>query len=326
VNTTVHRKTKMALGLSLLLLGGCGQQADFSLAPASQSFVQNVKYNDEVDILWVVDDSETMGDHQSNLASQFNYFMDSLISTKLNYHVSVISTDRGRYQGSLLGSPKVITPATPNPKSAFSSNVRLGTGGSPAERGLLSLKDALSSPKITTGDNRGFLRKDAQLVVIFLSDENDESVDSASSYINFLNQLKPNFATGGRAWSAHFIGALSLSPECTAYGPHASPGTRYMELVNYSGGVSESICTSDLSRALTNVRKRIVERLTEYRLDRDPVLSSIVVRINGIVIPESSTNGWQYFPKDKVIRFYGSAVPAADASINIDYQPIGVKQ
>ncbi|MGE3975829.1 MAG: hypothetical protein AB7F59_14995 [Bdellovibrionales bacterium] len=320
----VHSKKILALGLSLLFVG-CGQPADFSLAAASENFNQNVKYNDEVDILWVVDDSETMGDHQSNLASQFDYFMDSLTRTKLNYQLSVISTDRGQYQGRILGNPKIITSRTPNPKVAFGNNVRLGTTGSPVERGLLSMKEALSPAKLA-GDNLGFLRKDAQLVIIFLTDENDESADTTASYIQFLDQLKPNFPQGGKAWTAHFIGALSLSPECTSYGPHASPGTRYMDLVNYSKGVNESICTSDLSRALTSVQKRIVERATEYRLERDPILNTIVVRINGAVVPESSVNGWQYSSEGRAIRFYGTAIPGPDALIKVDYQPVGIKQ
>jgi len=304
-----------------LMLASCGSQQQFGLAPAENQFGQNVTYNDKVDVLWVIDDSTTMGQHQDRVGAQAAYFIDALVRTKLDFNMAIISTDRGQYGGRMLGVPSVLNSRTPNLKQAFARNIKLPVG-SPTERGLLSMKDALS-PNMLEGQNSGFLRPGAVLVVIFLSDENDQSAGGVGEYIDFLDQLKPNFPSGAKAWVAHFIGSLSLSPECLQFGPDASPGLRYMDLVAYSGGIDESICTADLSLALTNIRKQILELVTEFRLDREPVIETIRVWVNGIEIPNDIDNGWTY--SNRVIRFHGASIPPADAQIKIDYQPKGYK-
>jgi len=300
-----------------LTLSSCGGQLQFSVPASSENFGQAVKYNDQVDILWVVDDSQTMAQHQNRLAAQFDYFMDALLSTKLNYHLGVISTDRGAYNGQLLGNPKVINLVTTNPKSVFGQNVKLGSGGSPVERGLASLDDALS-PGMLSGLNSGFLRDEALLVVIFLSDENDHSTGQAADYINMLDQLKPRLPSGARGWMANFIGSLDNSPVCQSYGADAEAGVRYMDVVSASGGISESICTSDLSKALTSVRKRIVEVITQYHLAKEPFLETLQVFINGILIPQNSDNGWTY--ANKIVTFHGASIPTSDAVVSVNYQ------
>jgi hypothetical protein len=312
---------KIVSTLGALMFASCGAQQSFDLAPAQSSFGQQVTYNDKVDILWVVDDSQTMAQHQSSVGSQSSAFIDALIATKLNFNMGIISTDRGNYGGRLLGSQKVLTKSTPNLKQTFASNIMLPLG-SPTERGLLSMQDALS-PSMLSGLNSGFLRSEAVLVVIFLTDENDQSTGASSSYINFLDTLKPNFPSGQKAWVAHFIGSMTLSPECLAFGPDASIGSRYMDLTNYSGGVNESICTVDLVQALTNIRKQVLELVTTFHLDREPEPSTIHVWINGVEIPEDPVNGWTYANQN--ITFHGSSVPPADAFISVDFKPKGFK-
>ncbi len=306
-----------------MLLAACGSQQQFGLAGAESNFGQSVTYNDQVDVLWVVDDSTTMAQHQGHVGQQVSNFIDSLQATKLKFNMGIISTDRGNYNGRLLGTPKVLNQNTPNLKTTFANNILLPLG-SPTERGLLSMEDALS-PANLASNNSGFLRSGAVLVVIFLSDENDQSTGSSNDYINFLDTLKPNFPSGQKAWVAHFIGSMSLSPECLSFGPDASIGTRYMDLTAYSGGINQSICTLDLSQALTNIRKQILELVTEYYLNREPVESTIRVWINGVEILSNATNGWTYASATRTIRFHGTSVPPADAAIRIDFTPKGFK-
>jgi hypothetical protein len=304
-----------------LMLAACGSEQQFNLAPAASSFGQPVMYNDKVDVLWVIDDSSTMAPHQQSVGQQVSYFIDQLIATKLDFHMAIVSTDVGAYGGKMLGSPTVLTKNTPNLKQTFANNILLPLG-SPVERGLLSMKDAFS-PSNLAGQNSGFLRDGAVLVVIFLSDEDDQSAGAASDYTAFLDQLKPNFPSGAKAWVAHFIGSLSLSPECVSFGPDASVGTRYEDLTAYSQGINESICTLDLSKALTNIRKQVLELVTQFRLDREPVDGTIQVWINGVEVPNDPDNGWTY--ADLVVTFHGASIPPADAQITVNFQPKGYK-
>ena len=91
--------TSIRLGLILTaLLGvalvGCGKKpATFSLLPEAEEFSQSVASNNKVDILWVVDGSGTMVNHQANLANNFRAFIDGFVSKGFDYRMAVTSVD-----------------------------------------------------------------------------------------------------------------------------------------------------------------------------------------------------------------------------------------
>ena len=69
---------------------------------ASDSFTQK-KLNNKVDILWVIDNSRSMGDDQRRLSSNFSSFIDNFISAdgqsgeqNLNFKMGIITTDRAQ--------------------------------------------------------------------------------------------------------------------------------------------------------------------------------------------------------------------------------------
>ncbi|MEN0058013.1 MAG: hypothetical protein AAGB31_04210, partial [Bdellovibrio sp.] len=139
--------------------------------------------------------------------------------------------------------------------------------------------------------------------------------------VNFLDSIKAPWVDGSRSWLFNFIGVLPTSVNCKTFNNYAEPGLTFIDIVNAVGGVAESICTTDLSVALSNIRARVYQVLTDFKLSSTPVISSIVVQINGVSIPRSSVDGWDYIASGNLIRFYGSAVPAADASIKVDFKP-----
>ena len=128
------------------------------------------------------------------------------------------------------------------------------------------MKAAFSSPLASTnGYNDGFLRTNALLVVIFLSNEDDQS--ATADYGSFLDQIRPPLAaTGQRSWVAQFMGVTDTDSSCKtsqwAQAGYSEVGTKYISLANQSGGDSEAICDADLRRALTNVKARVLEVVT----------------------------------------------------------------
>ena len=84
---------------------------------------------------------------------------------------------------------------------------------------------ALSEPRISDPNlNGGFLREDARLSLVFVSDEEDQSPYPVDFYLNFFVGLK-----GVRR--SHLFSASAIAspdPVCrTACGDAASPGNRY---------------------------------------------------------------------------------------------------
>jgi hypothetical protein len=181
-----------------------------------------------VDVLFVVDNSGSMGEEQSNLARNFDAFIRAADAWESDFQIGVVTTQidgdvrdpaggGSRSPGELLGSLRIITPATLGYASVFSENVRVGTGDpGTAESGLESARIALTDPVITDletpcdeecvdpyscvshpmlgsgcgGYNRGFLRDDASLEIVFVSDEEDQSRADLTFFIDFFSSIK----------------------------------------------------------------------------------------------------------------------------------------
>ncbi|HVK61017.1 MAG TPA: VWA domain-containing protein [Bdellovibrionales bacterium] len=324
----VRRAVAVAAIGSLCL--GCSEQK-FGLAPADQNFGQKVEYNKNVDMLFVVDTSGSMKKHQDLLADQIDLLVKSFKDTGLSFQFAVTTMDMGSggQKGKFLfkpGTSPVLTSNTSNLSKILEDRLRVGDNAtSSLERGLEAMKAALSAPLATTGLNSGFMRSPSLLVVVFLT--NEEDVSASADYATFLDSIHPPFETGDRSWVAQFMGVMPNDPACqTSDWGFSSVGYKYIELADASGGASESICDADLRRALTNVKGRILEIMTEYKLDRVPNPATIKIYVEGKRIPEDAVNGWTYDADRVSIKFHGNAVPAPGSRISVKYDPVGPKE
>ncbi len=320
--------------LALLAAASCGGKAtSFSLPSTQDSFGQTVVYNNKVDILFVIDNSSSMLQHQQRLASRVPDMINALNQLHMDYHVAVttttMTTNATTYPMTrqILGSPKFLTSANIN---QLANRLVTGDKGSDNERGLDALAFATGSYAATQAP--GFLRSDAFFSVIFLGDEEDQSSEfgdgSRDDFVKYMNTFRPDFKEGGRAWIANFIGTVA-NESCDNLGGTPSRGAKYMKLVDVSGGVKESICNNDYTNALSNIKARIVERITAYRLKDVPDKSTIRVSVAGVEIFEDPVNGWTLETETSngkvvyILKFHGTAIPAADVQINVDYKPAG---
>ncbi len=147
---------------------------------------------------------------------------------------------------------RVLNTSTPEPGEIFSEMVAVGVEGSGIEMGLASARAALSEPMLST-TNAKFLRDDANLSIIFISDENDFSEDTTSEYYRHFAELKTDAAYrdhGILNFSA--IVGRDVPPAAGAFACEstngvASYGARYIDLATRTDGALESICDEDFS-------------------------------------------------------------------------------
>ncbi|MGZ3745610.1 MAG: hypothetical protein ACXVB1_07815 [Pseudobdellovibrionaceae bacterium] len=314
----------LIMSLTQMGCGVNGAAATFDLDQTGQNFGQKILYNNKVDIVFIVDNSTSMAQHQDRLSAQVPTLVSVLKSLKMDYHIVAISTSMGLNGngGMFLGSPMILNSQTPNLETLLQQKIAQGDTGSDNERGLYSMETALSPTYLSTG-GAGFLRDDALLAVIELSDENDKSGKTASYYASFLDQLKPATTNGRKSWIFNFIGVLENSSACRTFNDYSEVGTTLMQLADLSGGNKESICSNNLSSAVTNIKARIVQILTDFYLKSRPAKETLKVAVNGQLIPESATNGWTYIEDGTkyIIQFHGDSIPPADADIRVDYTP-----
>ncbi|MBI5509082.1 MAG: hypothetical protein HY903_10035 [Deltaproteobacteria bacterium] len=271
-----------SLACAGLLLSGCAQDVLRALTNNTDEFTQSTAA--KVDILWVVDNSESMAANQAGIGESFDAFITNLVTSGVDYHIGVISTDTaaGGRLHTVAGTPPIVEASTADPKAAFLVNVKVGTSGSRRERGFETASMALgkgpswnpSIPDPVPVPNVGFLRRGycqadgtcegtsdpcdandkcnrAALFLIFVSDEDDKSFGPVKYYWRLFESY---YGPGNEALIkvAAIVGpagnATTNDPGgCFREGRgSAEPGTRYVELVTQAAGANtaEGVVTS----------------------------------------------------------------------------------
>jgi hypothetical protein len=228
------------------------------------------KPNRDLDLLFVVDDSPSMLDKQINLTANFPSFLDRLQAVPgglPSLHVGVVTTDMGtKASGSPTPGPSIGTigqggcggtgkggalqtgtstvtdkylrdeEAADGTRSrnytgtladAFSAMARLGATGCGFEQPLAAMRAALDGNPA----NVGFLRPEAVLGVVFLSDEDDCSAKSTQLFGPETAELGP-----------------LQSFRCTRFGVTCADGGRTSDEMNQVG--TKGGCVSNASSAL----------------------------------------------------------------------------
>ena len=166
----------------------------------------------KLDLLFMIDDSPSMQEEQANLARNFPRLIDALKKLPAGFpdlHLGVLSSDMGAGAANLAGACgnslgdrgvlQVRSGCGLDPKNGrylssqnggtqnnfdgdisdvFACLASLGTNGCGFEHQLQSVRMALSG---FVADNAGFLRSDAHLAVVYITDEDDCSAPANST-------------------------------------------------------------------------------------------------------------------------------------------------
>ena len=120
--------------LGLLMACGCASDSLSSITTVTDEFLQNKAA--AVDVLWVIDNSESMREEQQGIGADFQAFVRNLIDSAVDYHIGVISTDvagGGRLHYGPSSIP-FIHPEIGNADAVFAENVFVGTAGARQEK------------------------------------------------------------------------------------------------------------------------------------------------------------------------------------------------
>jgi len=310
--------------LTALVLGAsaCSDQG-FTAFDAVDVWRQNPP--EEVDVLLIVDDSCSMAPYQGTLGSSFNQFISWFIRADVDYRIAVVTTDledpnkSGRIQG------EIITPDTENAEGVFSRIVNVGISGSGYEVGLETARLALTEP-LVSGANAGFLRDDASLSIIFVSDEEDGSPDPVNDYINDFVSIK-----GARNRDVFNASALVVTgfEECDeVQRAQSTIGTRYIDVARQTGGMIGNLCSADFEDIVFELSLVSSRLRNTYFLSQEPSLSTLQLSVNDEVVPcRSDRYAFEWVPDPKTgepepaIVFAPDRLPPVGARIAARYFP-----
>lgn len=299
---------------ALLLLAGAGCTeyvvVDFE---SVDQFNQNPW--ERVDVLLVVDNSGSMEPYQEKLVRDFGAFFEFFDIGEVDWQIAVVHTDGlDRDMGYIRGP--IITPQASDPQALFADVVHVGTEGNGIETGLESARRALS------GINPGFPRDDSSLSVIFVSDEQDSSPDAVADYVDGYYALR-----GPRARDAFNASALTVTEiaDCT---PEqflvSSPGTRYIEAAEQTGGITANLCVEDFESIVVDLALTTSAVRDTFYLSHRPAADTLELSIEDEIIP-CDDGSWRYelVEEDGIERpaivFDPLHIPAASDRINVQY-------
>ena len=258
--------------------GDGGLDASYGPAAPFQVDVFNQQDVQQVDILWVVDDSSSMQAKQDRLKNNIHSFMQYLEAQQIDYHLGVVTTDTfdPKQSGKLVNAAGLavpwIQPDAGNPEAAFFSNATVGELGSPDEKGMLGAMMALTPPlsppvasanpdagaancaRLANGSVDCFIRPSATLYTIIISDEEDSSCSPIQSggLMNGEGCTDTDIRSAGASgygttdyWSRFFAGAkdggvsrLATIVSTDSTGPDGGPWDCATEFAGFCSGVA----------------------------------------------------------------------------------------
>tara|TARA_R110000824_G_scaffold35340_1_gene110943 strand:- start:1471 stop:2766 length:1296 start_codon:yes stop_codon:yes gene_type:complete len=215
----------------------------------------------KADILFVIDNSCSMSEEQTDLAANAEDFIDTLVSKGTDFQISVVTTDNP------VPSASLITSASADPVAEFAAAVQVGVMGSAFEHGQDNAMQALDTGPLSSGR---YGREDASLSVVVISDEEDQSPLTEIEYNDFFLTIKDS-----DLFFFHSITGL-IGSVCDT-----EVGLRYMTQSGMTGGTTLDICGS-WGGNLNTIASTNYVIFTVYPLSEEPLVNTIQIFLDGI--------------------------------------------
>ena len=272
-----------------------------------------------VDILWVVDDTESMSPELNALGATANEFVEALNGLELSWQLGLVTMDTsGSDAGILRGDPWIVTPETDDAAAVFEQTLALEPSGAAQETGFAAAVYALTPP-LVDDENRGFRREHASLEVVFFSDGDDDGDSDAQlggdALAIFLDLLSEEEARSGEpAVASAIVGDVPSGCFDDGTGQQAVPGTAFKQAADETGGIVRSVCKPDLGPIVQQIGETGAVWPTVFPLQARPDPNTIRVEIDGVRLDD----GWSISLDPIAIEF--EQAPPADALIVVQYE------
>ena len=253
---------------------------------------------DGVDILWVIDTSGSMIVYQNRLLAGIEAMLNALPSS--DWRLAMVSNHPPA------AAQEDQFPLVPGDDIVDAEDMRNAMRGGYFEEGFDSVYEyIINNPYSAT-----WMRHDSALLVVFVSDEEDQS----NGYFGQVGEFTAWYSTL-RLGPVYLSSVVTRDPSVSVCSTPPMPGNvgdRYMEATNTLNGIIVDICAEDWSAGVTEASNQ-VDPYEWYELTYEPIEDSIRVFVDHI-----PNNNWTYQASDNTVYF--TIIPDADAWVEIVYR------
>lgn len=322
------RKINFLLLFLLSFLSGCNGDTAYLFYEELPALQQDdriyplslLQVDKGIDVILVIDNSGSMAGIQNNVIRNAKLFFEQFAKQQyVNWKLGIVSTDERErpYLGFETSfDSSLIDPRDPNSfdrvVDTFQEAVgRLGTNGSASEYTFYNVKRHLDDYDGGRGDE-GFLRSNSHLVVIMISDEEEQSAQGfgAQTYeaLNFYNTMLKYIPSNK---ILRFYGAIDHKDLKDCDGTWGDPwvGSEFEKIIRESNGFVISACIDNFGSELAKIGQDIAALvgLPSLLLRRRPKISTLKVFYEDKLLkpgPEELGGVWFYEEQTNTINFY----------------------
>ncbi|MBL8683509.1 MAG: VWA domain-containing protein [Myxococcales bacterium] len=300
----------------------------------------------EVDFIWTVDTSGSMGPYQERVGRTANAFFTRMQAAGINFRVGVLQA------GSVTTGPNLDTPGFTWISGADATGARqlcdrvtsaglgtcpLATAAMPDTQSPYPFTPSQEEPTAAAilthrtmsmrpaTDARRFRPAPARFVAFFVTDEpgtNDYNRYFINNTDSSLVPARPWAGTAGAAYSLtaqnniidyfrrNNILTFGLLPRTATLACSTAPVNELPRcVVEGNGGAVIPIATAtdaEVAVAMNRIVDAIAGASSQFRLTSTPITSTLKVSVRGMNVPRSRANGFDYDSASNAIVFYGT--------------------
>lgn len=213
------------------------------------SFTQPSSMNG-IDILWVIDRSGSMTNEAGQIVTGIETMMAALPESDWRLvMINISSNHAGNSQ---------IFPLIPGDGLTEAWVMYNSLGGSNREEGFNAVHTYITENPYS----QTWMRQDASLLIVFVSDEDEQSVTRfpmVANFIDWISSQRSDFHITSIVHYAQYVSLCNNNP--------VAVGDRYLEAVDLTGGTKIDICTDDWAAGITEALNQ-VEPYDHYELSK----------------------------------------------------------
>ena len=258
------------------------------------------------DIMFALDSSCSMTWDAWELYNNFDAFVAELEAFSQDWRMIVANKDSG------CNSSGILTPDVPDYADRFQSALFELNWDNDYTEALLTVNESAIQQTDAGECNAGFLRQDAMLHIIDISDEPEQSFESTGrtwdELVDAIVEKK-----GSRVLTTISAIAGDVPDGCD----DASPGTGYWEATEETNGVFLSICQNWSSASSLGMLAAASVNTDTFELSHAPDVDTIRVTVNG-----NLRSTWTFDAAMNAVIF-SEQPPGAGDQISIAYDAAG---